>query len=152
MTPTRSRYQYRAKAMSSTQKIEIDAGRYPPAHQPRPPTRAQKPRSRNQALKRFLAAGRKPTGLGVALVLGEAARRPVGLRGVAAARAMKRGDVLERDEDVPVQLDVRYLVDRAVGGQHTLVVVAAEEGDLDLLALVLARVVVHGASLVSLRE
>ena len=56
---------------------------------------------------------------------------------------MKRGDVLERDEDVPVQLDVGDFVDGAVGGQDPLVVIAAEERDLDLLALVLARVVVH---------
>ena len=79
----------------------------------------------------------------VALVLGEAARRPVGLGGVAAARAVQGRDVLQRDEDVPVQLDVGDLVDRAVRGQHAVLVVAAEERDLDLLALVLAGVVLH---------
>jgi hypothetical protein len=96
-------------------------------------------------LSRFLAAGRKPTELGVALVLGEAARRPVRLGRVAPARAVERGDVLERNQDVAVELDVRHLVDGAVGGQDALVVVAAEHRDFDLLALVLARVVLHAA-------
>src|SRR6476619_6045429 len=83
--------------------------------------------------------------LRVALVLGEPARRPVRLGRVAAARAVQRGDVLEWDQDVAVELDVRDLVDGAVGGQDAVVVVAAEHGDLDLLALVLARVVLDGA-------
>ena len=48
------------------------------------------------------------------VVLGEAARRPVGLGRVAAARAVERRDVLERDEDVAVELDVRDVLDRAV--------------------------------------
>jgi hypothetical protein len=60
---------------------------------------------------------------------------------------VERRDVLEGDEDVPVQLDVGDLVDVAVRGQHAFLVLAAEEGDLDLLALVLARVVLHGVSL-----
>ena len=46
-----------------------------------------------------------------------------------------------------VELDVGDLVDGAVGGQDPLVVVAAEQCDLDLLALVLARVVLDGRSL-----
>jgi SAM-dependent methyltransferase len=58
---------------------------------------------------------------------------------------MERGDVLEGDEDVTVELDVRHLVDVAVRGQHTFLVLAAEKGDLDLLPLVLARVVLHGS-------
>jgi hypothetical protein len=42
---------------------------------------------------------------------------------------------------VAVQLDVRHILDRAVGGKHALLVLAAEQGDLDLLTLVLVRVV-----------
>src|SRR5215212_651786 len=83
--------------------------------------------------------------LGVALVLGQPARRPVRLGRVAPARAVKRRDVLERDQDVAVELDVGDLVDGAVGGQYAFVVVAAEHRDLYLLALVLARVVLHGS-------
>src|SRR6476659_3390603 len=56
---------------------------------------------------------------------------------------MERRDVLQRDEDVPVQLDVRHLVDVAGRGEDAFLVLAAEERDLDLLALVLARVVLH---------
>src|SRR5688572_30355 len=104
---------------------------------------ALKPRSSSHALARFLAAGRKPTGLRVALVFRQAARRPVWLGRVAPARAVERGDVLERNQDVAVELDVRDLVDGAVGGQDAFVVVAAEHDDLDLLALVFARVVLH---------
>ena len=62
---------------------------------------------------------------------------------VAAAGAVERGDVLQRHEDVAVQLDVRDLVDVAIGREHALLVLAAEERDLDLLALVLPRVVLH---------
>ncbi len=54
---------------------------------------------------------------------------------------MQRRDVLERNEDVPVQLDVRDLIDIAVRSEDALLVLAAEECDLDLLALVLACVV-----------
>jgi hypothetical protein len=46
---------------------------------------------------------------------------------------------------VPVQLDVGDLVDVAVRGQDAFLVLAAEKRDFDLLALVLARVVLHGA-------
>jgi hypothetical protein len=56
-------------------------------------------------------------------------------------------DVLERDEDVAVQLDVGHVLDRAVGGERALLVLPAEEGDLDLLALVLVRVVLDGRKL-----
>ena len=85
--------------------------------------------------------------LGLPVVLEQAARRPVFvLRRVAAARAVERRDVLERDEDVAVQLDVGDLVDVAVCGEDALLVIAAEERDLDLLALVLARVVLHRGS------
>src|SRR5205807_2688559 len=37
------------------------------------------------------------------------------------------------------------VLDEAVGGQHAVLIVAAEEGDLDLLALVLVRVVLQAA-------
>src|SRR5439155_16203587 len=87
------------------------------------------------------------SGVVVAVVLGETARRPVRFRCIAPARAMERGDVLERDEDVAVQLDVRDVLDVAVSRQHAFLILAAEEGDLDLLALVLARVVLHSVSL-----
>src|SRR5581483_11090989 len=89
-----------------------------------------------------------PSGLVVGvrrvLVL-EAARRPVGLGRVAAARAVQRGDVLQRDQDVPVELHVRDVLDVAIRGEHAVLVFAAEERDLDLLALVLVRVVLHAA-------
>ena len=49
----------------------------------------------------------------------------------------------ERDQDVPVQLDVGDVVDVAVRGQHAVLVLAAEERDLDLLTLVLVGVVLH---------
>ena len=82
--------------------------------------------------------------LAAAVVVQKPPRRPVVvLRGVAAARAVERGDVLERHEDVPVQLDVRNLVDVAVGGEHAFLILAAEESYLDLFALVLAGVVLH---------
>jgi hypothetical protein len=42
---------------------------------------------------------------------------------------------------VAVQFDVRHFFDVAVRRQHTLLVFAAEERNLDLLALVLVRVV-----------
>ena len=83
--------------------------------------------------------------VGVAVVIGERAGRPVGLGRVAAARAMQRSDVLQRDQDVTVQLDVRDVLDVAIRGQHAVLVLAAEEGDLDLLALVFVRVVLDAA-------
>src|SRR3954471_10971651 len=78
------------------------------------------------------------------VVVEQPARRPVLVRlCVTPARAVEGGDVLERDENVPVQLDVGDLVDVAVGGEDALLVLAAEEGYLDLFALVLGRVVLH---------
>src|SRR5579862_995915 len=59
--------------------------------------------------------------------------RPVAVGRVAAAGAVEAGDVLKRYQDVPVQLDV-----------WAVLVLTAEEGDLDALALVLGRVVLHG--------
>src|SRR5579862_5574041 len=70
--------------------------------------------------------------------------RPVAVGRVAAAGAVEAGDVLERYQDVPVQLDVRDVLDQAIGGQRAVLVLTAEEGDLDALALVLGRVVLHG--------
>jgi hypothetical protein len=81
----------------------------------------------------------------VAVVVAEPARRPVRLRRIAPARAVQRRDVLQRDEDVPVQLDVRDLFDRAIGGEDALLILAAEERDLDLLALVLVGVILDAA-------
>ena len=79
-----------------------------------------------------------------AVVVQKPARGPVVVLGrVAPAGAVQRGDVLERHEDVAVQLDVGDLVDVAVRGQDALLVLAAEECDLDLLALVLPGVVLH---------
>jgi hypothetical protein len=42
---------------------------------------------------------------------------------------------------VPVQLEVGDVVEEAIGGKHAVLVVAAEERDLDLLAFVLVGVV-----------
>jgi hypothetical protein len=55
------------------------------------------------------------------------------------------GDVLERDEDVPVQLEVRHALDSAVGREGAVLIFAAEQLDLDLLTLVLVRVVLHSS-------
>ena len=87
---------------------------------------------------------RPPKGAALITVfLLEPAWRPVVLRRIAAAGAVERGNVLERDEDVTVQLDVRHVLDVAIGGQDTLLVLAAEKRDLDLLAFVLVGVVLH---------
>src|SRR5438128_2033627 len=83
------------------------------------------------------------TGALVAVFLLEPAWRPVVFRRVATARTMERGDVLQRDENVSVQLDVGDVLHVAIRGQDTLLVLAPEEGDLDLLALVFVRVVLH---------
>jgi hypothetical protein len=91
-----------------------------------------------------MTTSRPPTTGGLAAVfLLEPAWRPVVVRRVAAARTVERGDVLQRDEDVPVQLDVRDVLHVAIGRQDTFLVFAAEERDLDLLPLVLVRVVLH---------
>src|SRR5262249_14796001 len=58
--------------------------------------------------------------------------------------AVQGGDVLQRHEDVPVELDVRNVVDEAVGGQDAVLILPAEERDLDALPLVLLGVVLHG--------
>ena len=47
---------------------------------------------------------------------------------------------------MPVQLDVRDVLDVAVSGEDAFLVLAAEERDLNLLAFVLAGVVLHAAS------
>jgi hypothetical protein len=59
---------------------------------------------------------------------------------------VERGDVLQRHEDVAVQLDVGDVLDVAVRGEDTLLVLPSEEGDLDLLALVFVRVVLDARS------
>jgi hypothetical protein len=81
----------------------------------------------------------------VRVVLRQAARRPVGLRSVTTARAVQGGDVLERDQDVPVELYVRNVFEVAVRGQDAVLVLAAEQGDLDLLTLVLVGVILDGS-------
>src|SRR5436305_2530403 len=103
------------------------------------------PKRSSHALRTFRAQERSAHDLRLfrAVVLREATRGPVGLRSVATARAMERGDVLQRDQNVAVQLDVRHVLDNAVSGEDTVLVVPAEESDLDLLALVLVRVVLH---------
>src|ERR687891_251711 len=138
-------------ASRAAAKAKSDPIRRPPAAQPTPKDAAQNPVRRRAALRRFRAATTLIPGwswLVVGLVdVREPARRPMVGRSVAAARAVQRRDVLERHEDMPVQLDVGDVLDVAVRSEHALLVLAAEEGDLDLLALVLARVVLHGFSL-----
>src|SRR4051812_13070118 len=128
------------------QKVKIVSPRVPLRPYPASPSRAQNEIRSAQSLRTFRSASTARLELLVvfvavfALVLGEAARRPVRLRRIAPARAVQRRDVLQRDQDVPVQLDVGDVLEIAVGGQDTFLVFAAEEGDLDLLALVLGRV------------
>src|SRR5215207_3889015 len=102
-------------------------------------------RSTSQDLSRLRAIATRPRiALRlVAVFLRESSRRPVRLRRVAAAGAVERSDVLERHENVPVELDVGDVVDVAVRGEDAVLILAAEERDLDLLALVLVRVVLH---------
>jgi hypothetical protein len=52
-------------------------------------------------------------------------------------------DVLEGDEDVAVQLDVRDAFDAAIRGQRAVLIFAAEELDFDLFPFVFVRVVLH---------
>src|SRR4051794_11809332 len=130
-------------AASTTAKTAISPTRMPAAHQPRRPGIAAATSRNSQAFARLAAIVRRirgGSGVVFALVLDEPARRPVRLGRVATARAMERRDVLQRDEDVAVELDVRHLVDSAVRREDTVLVIAAEERDLHLLALVLARV------------
>jgi hypothetical protein len=56
---------------------------------------------------------------------------------------MERGDVLQGNEDVIVELDVRNALDAAVSRERAFLVLAAEELELHLLSLVLVRVVLH---------
>jgi hypothetical protein len=53
------------------------------------------------------------------------------------------GDVLQRDKDVAVQLEMWNALDSAVRGEGAVLVLAPEELHFDLLALVLVRVVLH---------
>jgi len=52
---------------------------------------------------------------------------------------------LQGYQDVAVQLEVRDVVEKAVGREHSVLVVATEERDLDLLSLVLVGVVLDGS-------
>src|SRR5205823_10109721 len=79
----------------------------------------------------------------LAVFLLEPARRPIVVRRVAAARTVQGGDVLERHENVAVQLDVGDVLDVAIRREDALLVLAPKQGDLDLLALVLVGVVLH---------
>ena len=111
---------------------------------------SRRARARATQLQEVASRHRPALGLVVAVVLRQAPRRPIRVWSVAAARAMQgdAGDVLKRDQDVSVQLDVRDLVDRAVRRQHTVVVIASEKRDLDLLDLVLAGVLDPARSVV----
>src|SRR5215216_529743 len=102
---TRSAYVHRPTAARSTQKTKSRPTRTPPSAHPSAPSTAASPSSSDHAFSRLSALALRPGISGfvvvrVALVLGEPARRPIGLRCVAAARAMERRDVLQRDEDV----------------------------------------------------
>src|SRR5437879_4713865 len=79
----------------------------------------------------------------VAVFLLEPPWRPVVVGSIATARTVQRGDILQRNEDVPVQLDVGDILHVAIGRQDAFLVLAAEKGDLNLLALVLVCVVLH---------
>src|SRR5262249_12309850 len=145
---TRSNVNHAPSATRRAAKAKIDSRRKPPSAQPISAITQANAATSSQSLRRFRSATSTRRAVvrvarAVALpVIEQAARWPVlVLRRVAAARAMKRRDVLERDEDVPIQFDMRDLVDVAVRGEDALLVLAAEKRDLDLLALVLARVV-----------
>src|SRR6266550_4617329 len=69
--------------------------------------------------------------------------RPVVVGSIATARTVQRGDVLQRNENVPVQLYVGDVLHVAIGGEDAFLILAAEKGDLNLLALVFVRVVLH---------
>src|SRR5438094_10328929 len=111
------------------------------------PSAAQVPTSSVHAFRTFRTMSRRPPTVPVcplvAVFLFEPSRRPVVVRRVAAARAMEGRDVLQGNEDVAVQLDVSDVLHVAVGRQDALLVLATEEGNLHLLALVLVRVVLH---------
>src|SRR5205085_8285919 len=138
----RSAYQYNAAASNTTDPRNSNPTRYPPSSHPIAPIASAGTASRSQAfrtLRRTATRGRIPLRLVVAIVrvvLGKAVRRPVGLRRVASARAVQRGAVLQRDQDVPVQLDVCDVLDVAVGRPQAVLVLTAAERDPDLLTLV----------------
>jgi hypothetical protein len=46
---------------------------------------------------------------------------------------------------VAVELDVGNVLERAVRRENALLILAAEQGDFDLLALVLVRIILHRA-------
>src|SRR3954464_11496136 len=94
------------------QNVKIVSPRVPLRPYPASPSTAQSEIRSAQSLRTFRSASTARLEILVvfvavfALVLGEPARRPVRLRRVASARAMQRGDVLQRDQDMAVQLDV----------------------------------------------
>src|SRR6185312_11164956 len=151
----RSPTAYAAVAASSEQKANRTAPRRSASSQPIPANADASSPTRSQALRMLRATAPRtpPRSAFVVLVVGtvvlavellEPARRPVRLGRVAAARAVEARHVLERHEDVPVQLDVRDVLDRAVRGERALLVLPPEERQLDLLTLVLVGVVLHG--------
>src|SRR5689334_11918675 len=102
------------------------------------PRTAQRPTSSARdlrTLRRRRSVRLMDSGFFGAVVLDESARRPVRLRCVAPARAVERSDVLQGDEDVPVELDVRDVLDEAVCGENAVLVVASEQRDFHLLPL-----------------
>src|SRR6188768_3587597 len=109
----RSPKRYTPDAASSEQKPNRSPVVTPPMSQPSPPNAAARRATSATAFRRFSATARASLRVS-GVVLDEAAGRPVRLGGVAAARAVERGDVLERDEDVTVQLDVRDVLEGAV--------------------------------------
>src|SRR5947207_1378094 len=97
-----------------------------------PPSAAQVPRSSSQTLSKLRAPSSDPDIDYLPLVVFQTPwwPGPVGLRRIAAAGAVERGDVLKRDQDMAVQLDVRHVLDHAVRRQRPLLVIPAEERDL----------------------
>src|SRR5579859_3877586 len=87
-------------------------------------TGASVPTARCPAWRYMPASPDRALALVFGLVFGEAAGRPVGLGRVAATGTVQRGDVLEGDQDVAVELDMGDVVDRAVRGEHAFLVVA----------------------------
>src|SRR4026209_23724 len=112
----RSPYRYTPVEASREQKANSSAVVVPPTSQPRPPSRAARKATNSHALSRLSATAPRGAGKGAlglsAVFRGEAAWRPVRLGRVAPARAVEGRDVLEGDQDVPVELDMGDVLDR----------------------------------------
>src|SRR5512132_262003 len=117
--------------MSSATTKKSEPSGSPPSRQPSAVRSAASPPRKSHTFTMFRAASNPGRGaprgapasgfvVGLWVGVGQATWRPVGVRCVTAARAMERGDVLERDEDVPVELDVRHVLYVAIGRQATL--------------------------------